>query len=77
MPDPTFHPPDVPDSARRALVRVQDDLTLLDALACMLTLEGYVVLRARTPANGRAWPDSPPGRRACRPHCPPTAPASN
>jgi DNA-binding response OmpR family regulator len=46
--------PDMPDFARRALVLVQDDSTFVDSLACMLTLEGFVVLRARTLAEARA-----------------------
>lgn len=54
MSDPTSHPSDVPGFARRALVLVQDDLTLVNALACMLTLDGYVVHRARTLADARA-----------------------
>jgi CheY-like chemotaxis protein len=49
-----FHPADVPDFARRALVLVDDDPTLVDTLACMLTLEGYVVLLARTLDDARA-----------------------
>lgn len=43
----------MPEFARRVLI-IQDDSAVVDTLACALTLQGYLVLRARTLADARA-----------------------